>query len=476
LSIKKTKIVCTLGPCSSTPPIIKELIRAGMNVARINMSHGTASEHKDRIELVRATAREMDTVVGILVDIQGPKLRTGFLAEPVHLEGNSLVYLTPESRKKSGHNDYPLITVDYEFLVEDSRIGNIIYLHDGLIKLQVEGIKEEALLCRVVEGGELESRKGLSLPGVSVRLPALTEKDLEDLKFASEMEVDFIALSFARRARHIEEVRQVLMKYGQDIKVIAKIENQEGFDEREAILSAADGLMVARGDLGTELPLEDVPIIQRTLIKAAKKRGKPVITATEMLESMIRNPRPTRAEVTDVAHAILAGTDGIMLSAETAAGRYPVQAVEVMTKIAKRIEATMDYEGKGGKHKKSGQSLTVADAISHATCQTAADLRAQAIITSTQSGSTARMVSRYRPNVPILATTPNPKVAGALSLVWGVAPMVVEKAETTDETLDRSIQAAVNSGLVKKQDLVVITAGVRTGIPGTTNLLQVQKV
>ncbi|HEY8344484.1 MAG TPA: pyruvate kinase [Bacillota bacterium] len=479
--VKRTKIVCTLGPSSSTLPVIKDLIKAGMNVARINMSHGTWAEHQERIELVRAAARELQTVVGILIDIQGPKIRTGVLPGKMLLEDNTLVCLASEHKPlPSIGNEYPLITTDYEYLMEDSRIGNNIYLHDGLIKLRVEKVGENFLLCRVLEGGELDSKKGLSLPGVSVRLPALTEKDLQDLKFAAEIGADFIALSFTRRASHIEEVRRALQSYGRKMQIIAKIENQEGYDNREAILSAADGLMVARGDLGTELPLEDVPIIQRTLIRAANRHGKPVITATEMLESMIRNSRPTRAEATDVAHAILDGTDAVMLSGETAVGRYPVQAVEVMSRVARRIEATLEYEGPNSQEKRRncarGKSLTIGDAVSHGTCQIAADLKAQAIITATQSGSTARMVSKYRPNTAILATTPNPEVARALSLIWGVTPMVVPGAKTTDETLDQSIQAALASGLVKKGDLVVVTAGVRTGIPGTTNLLQVQEV
>lgn len=479
--VKRTKIVCTLGPSSSTLPVIKELIKAGMNVARINMSHGTHAEHRERIELVRAAARELQTVVGILIDIQGPKIRTGVLQKKILLKDNTLVCLASEHKPlPSVGNNYPLITADYEYLVEDSRIGNIIYLHDGLIKLCVEKVGENSLLCRVLEGGELDSKKGLSLPGVSVRLPALTEKDLRDLKFAAESGVDFIALSFARRASHIEEVRRALQSYGRKAQIIAKIENQEGYDNREAILSAADGLMVARGDLGTELPLEDVPIIQRTLIRAANRHGKPVITATEMLESMIRNSRPTRAEATDVAHAILDGTDAVMLSGETAIGRYPVQAVEVMSRVARRIEATLEYEGPHTLEKREDyareKSITIGDAVSHGTCQIAADLKVRAIITATQSGSTARMVSKYRPNTAILATTPNPEVARELSIIWGVTSMVVPGAKTTDETLDQSIQAALASGLVKKGDLVVVTAGVRTGIPGTTNLLQVQEV
>lgn len=475
--MKKTKIVCTLGPSSSTLPVIKELIRAGMDVARINFSHGTHEQHGELIRLVRQAARELGREIGVLADIQGPKIRTGVLPEPLELEEGSRLYLVKEERARPEGVEHPVITVDYEYLLEDLSIGNSVYLNDGLIHLQVEKVVDDALLCRVVEGGRLQSRKGVSLPGVSVRLPAVTEKDLRDLEFLAKTGVDFIALSFVRRAKHVDEVRQILRDLGLETKIIAKIENEEGFNRKDGILSTADGIMVARGDLGIELPLENVPLIQSSLIQSANRLGKPVITATEMLESMIRNPRPTRAEVTDVAHAIMAGTDAVMLSAETAVGRHPVQTVEMMARIARRIESSLDYEEiLRGKQERILRTLTVADAISHATCQTASDLRAQAIITSTQSGSTARMVSKYRPKPPILAATPNPQVAKELTLSWGVIPMVVPFTKTTDATLDVSIQAAVASGLVKKGDLVIITAGVRTGIPGTTNLLQVHEI
>lgn len=475
--MKKTKIVCTLGPSSSTLPVIKELIRAGMDVARINFSHGTHEQHGELIRLVRQAARELGREIGVLADIQGPKIRTGVLPEPLELEEGSRLYLVKEERARPEGVEHPVIPVDYEYLLEDLSIGNSVYLNDGLIHLQVEKVVDDALLCRVVEGGRLQSRKGVSLPGVSVRLPAVTEKDLRDLEFLAKTGVDFIALSFVRRAKHVDEVRQILRDLGLETKIIAKIENEEGFNRKDGILSTADGIMVARGDLGIELPLENVPLIQSSLIQSANRLGKPVITATEMLESMIRNPRPTRAEVTDVAHAIMAGTDAVMLSAETAVGRHPVQTVEMMARIARRIESSLDYEEiHRGKQERILRTLTVADAISHATCQTASDLRAQAIITSTQSGSTARMVSKYRPKPPILAATPNPQVAKELTLSWGVIPMVVPFTKTTDATLDVSIQAAVASGLVKKGDLVIITAGVRTGIPGTTNLLQVHEI
>lgn len=350
-------------------------------------------------------------------------------------------------------------------------------MRDGLIQLRVEKVLREAVCCRVLKGGELNSRQGVTLPGVSLNLPAVTEKDLADLEFALKEEVDFIALSFVRRAGHVDEVRRIIVQAGSEARIIAKIENEEGFKRRGEILAAADGLMVARGDLGIEVPPEEVPLMQKTLIKLANRLGKPVITATEMLESMVRNPRPTRAEVTDVAYAIISGTDAVMLSAETATGRYPVQAVKMMTRIASKIEPSLDYEEQlrlaSDRRKKP---FGVADAISHATCQIAFDLGARAIITCTQSGSTARMVAKYRPQAPVLAPTPSIHVARALTLSWGVIPMQVPMTTTTDATLDAGIQAAVNSGLVKRGDLVVITGGLRTGIPGTTNLLQVHEI
>lgn len=471
---RKTKIVCTLGPASSTPEVIKRLVRTGMDVARINLSHGTHEQHSELIRLVRQAAREEQREVGVLADIQGPKIRTSVLSRPLTLSNGAYLYLTIGKKDCSAKNGDPVLTVDYENLITDVTEGNSIYLSDGLIHLRVEQVLPDALRCLVLEGGELLSRKGVALPGVKVQLPAVTEKDLTDLQFLATEEVDFIALSFTRKAEHINEVRRFLEERDYECKLIAKIENEEGFQRKEEILSAADGIMVARGDLGIELPLEEVPLMQSSLIQSANLLGKPVITATEMLESMIRNPRPTRAEVTDVAHAILAGTDALMLSAETAAGRYPILAVEMMSRIAVRIETSLDYIERYQRKNDHTKALTVADAISHATYQTAADLQAKAIITPTQSGSTARMVSKYRPKAPILAATPSPRVAKELSLSWGVIPMVVPYTTTTDATLDTSIQAAVKSGIVGSGDLVVITAGVRTGIAGSTNLLQVQ--
>jgi len=484
--MKRTKIVCTLGPATSSPQVIKELIRAGMDVARINLSHGAHEEHRERIRLVRRIAGEMQKEIGILADLQGPKIRTGELPEPMELREGMRLSLRWAGVKTPPPAAMPVITVDYPHLATDLKAGNMVYLRDGLLHLRVEKVIQEDVYCRVIKGGELPSRQGVALPGVSLSLPAVTEKDLVDLDFLLKEGVDFIALSFVRRAEHIDEVRRIIAGIKEKTPeictggpcLIAKIENEEGFKKRGEILAAADGIMVARGDLGVEVPPEEVPLLQESLIELANRLGKPVITATEMLESMVRNPRPTRAEVTDIAHAIISGTDAVMLSAETAVGRYPVQAVEMMARVARRIESSLNYaEHLERRQKNRGKkNLGVAEAISHATCQIALDLGAQAIITATQSGGTARMVSMYRPRAPILAATPNLDVARTLSLSWGVTAMLVPATTTTDATLDVSVQAAVEHRFVKKGDLVVITGGLRTGIPGTTNLLQVHEI
>lgn len=469
--MKKTKIVCTMGPASVDSNILVELMNAGMDVARLNFSHGTYEDHRRTMEMVRKAAEQSGKAIGVLADIQGPKIRLGCLDQPVQLEEGSVIHLI-----EGAHSDKPgYIPVEYPGLLEDVPEGNLIYLFDGLIQLKVENVEADSLLCRVLLGGEVSSRKGVTLPGVSVRLPAITPKDEEDIRFAIELGVDFLALSFVRRPEHILEVRQLMGEAGADRMIIAKIENEEGFKNRYEILEVADGIMVARGDLGIEVPPEEVPLIQQSLIRAANRAGKPVITATEMLESMIRNPRPTRAEVTDVAHAILDGTDAIMLSAETAMGKYPVAAVEMMSRVAKRTESSLNYEEILSK-KRIGSFRSISDAISHATCQTALDLKAAAIITSTQSGSTARMVSKYRPQAPILASTPSWRVKRQLTLSWGVTPILVAQTANTDEMFDVSVEGVVKEGYAKPGDLVVITAGVRTGVPGSTNILQVQRI
>jgi pyruvate kinase len=471
--MKRTKIICTLGPASSEPEVLEKMIYAGMNIARLNFSHGTHEEHAKRIQMLREVATKLNKPVGILADIQGPKIRTGMLAEsPLQMPDGAHFLLTvdPAKEKLPGY-----IFVAYPTLIADVKVGGKIYLADGMIELKVLAADGTDLECEVVNGGELTSKKGVTLPGVVVNLPAMMDKDRADIEFAVRENVDFIAVSFARKASHITEIRELVKSWGGTQLLIAKIENEEGFHNSEEILDACDGMMVARGDLGTEVPLEEVPLIQSFLISICNNAGKPVITATEMLESMVRNPRPTRAEITDIAHAIQDGTDAIMLSAETAVGKYPIAAVTIMSQVAKRIEASLKYE-RILAGKKIGVFPSVSDAISHATCQTAFDIKAVAIISSTQSGSTARMVAKYRPAAPIIAATPSIRVARQLTIVWGVYPMVVPSANNIDHMIDVSVAAAKEAGFIARNDLTVITAGVRTGIPGSTNLLKVHYI
>ncbi len=471
--MKKTKIICTLGPASSTPEVLEKMIESGMNIVRLNFSHGTSEEHAARITSIREAAARTGKWVGIMADICGPKIRIGVLPEePLMLQENQLVHLTidPGKEKIPGY-----IYIDYPTLVRDIPVGGAILLADGMIRLSVTEVGRDQLICKVILGGELVSRKGATFPRVSVNLPALTDKDRLDIEFAVKQRVDFLAISFARKAEHMIEIREFVSKLGGSQLLIAKIENEEGLQNSAEVIRVCDGMMVARGDLGIEVPPEEVPLIQKSLIEICNNAGKPVITATEMLESMVRNPRPTRAEVTDISQAIFDGTDAIMLSAETAVGKYPVAAVEIMARVAERIEASLQYDEILAQ-KKVDASPTVADAISHATCQSVLDLKAVAIISATQTGSTARMVSKYRPQAPIIAATPSEKVARQLSLSWGVYPEVIPIAANIDETIDVSVNAAKKTGFIKPGDLVAITAGVKTGAPGATNLLKIHLV
>ncbi len=464
---KNTKIVCTIGPASETRETLRRMIEAGMDVARLNFSHGQYADHSRSYEAVRAVASEAGREIAVLLDIQGPKIRTG-QGPSVNLQDGKSILVGPPGPGRD-------LIIDYPFLTEDVHPGASIFLCDGLVQLVVEERAGEALRCRVARGGEVGSRKGVTLPDVAVRLPALTNKDIEDIKFGASLGIDFVAASFVRRAENLHEVRGALRTAGSEAQVIAKIENREALENIEEIIVAADGLMVARGDLGVALPPEEIPMIQKAIISRCNIAGKPVITATEMLESMVRNPRPTRAEVTDVANAILDGTDATMLSAETAIGKYPVEAVRVMARIAERTETSLQYEGILARMR-VGPTASVSDAISHATCQTALDLDLAAIISATQSGSTARMVAKFRPKVPIVAATPSLGVARQLCLVWGVRPVLVCATDSIDAMLDASEAAAKATGLVSDGDLVAITAGVRTGVPGSTNLLKVHRL
>jgi pyruvate kinase len=469
--MRKTKIVCTIGPASESPEILKQMMLAGMNVARLNFSHGSQEEHARRIEAIRRASAETGIPVAILLDTKGPEIRLGTFANgSARLEAGQKFTLT--IRDVAGNEE--IASVTHEGLPQDVAVGHPILLDDGLIELRVEEVTDTDVICRVMNGGVVGDRKGINLPGTNVSLPAMSLKDEEDILFGIKMGVDFIAASFIRSAGDVLAIRRLLEDNDADIEIIAKIENKQGLDNLVSILKVADGLMVARGDLGVEIPTEEVPLAQKHMIAQCNKQGKPVITATQMLDSMIRNPRPTRAEASDVANAIFDGTDAIMLSGETASGRYPVESVVTMARLAERTELAVDWNQFVSRQQRESHSVT--DAISSACRQTAVRLGAAAILTSTQSGHTARMVSKYRPGMPIIAVTPTPQVQRKLLLTWGVEPILGRETDDTDEMIYESITAALNAQLIRNGDMVVITAGVPVGVPGTTNLLKVHVV
>jgi pyruvate kinase len=470
--MRRTKIVCTLGPASSSIPVLKQLLGAGMNVARLNFSHGTHEEHAVTIAAARHAAQEQQQNLALLLDTKGPEIRIGtFLDGKVTLtEGH---HFTLTTAKVEGNER--LVSVNYPGIVHDVSVGTKILLDDGLIALEALDITDSEVRCRVVTGGELSNRKGVNIPGAILNIPAISDKDYEDILFAVKNDLDFIAASFVRKADDVLAIRAILEANRSGIQIIAKIENQEGVDNIEKILAAADGIMVARGDLGVEIPAEDVPLVQKMIITKCNAAGKPVITATQMLDSMIRNPRPTRAEASDVANAIFDGTDAVMLSGETAVGKYPLDAVQTMAKIAERAETALHYARILESFEPPAER-SVTDAISYATCAAAQELGAAAVITATQSGFTARNVSKYKPKARIVAVTPREPVARRLALTWGVFPVLCRPTTTTDEMFSAAIEATLNSGYIENGDLVVITAGVPVGLSGTTNLMRVHTV
>jgi pyruvate kinase len=469
---QKTKIVCTIGPATGSSSIIEELIKAGMNVARLNFSHGTLEEHAGYIRNIRKAASKLNIPVAILQDLAGPKIRTGKLKKKeVQLKEGTDFTLTTAKVPGDEHS----VSVNLPELTENVNRGDVIFLDDGDIKLEVVHTSPEAVRCRVIMGGTLGWEKGVNVPGVNLRIPSCTEKDFNDLLFGIEHAVDFVALSFVREAKDILRVRKFLKKRGADIPLIAKIEKWEAWENLNKILAASDGLMVARGDLGVEIPLERVPLAQKEIIRRCNHAGKPVITATQMLESMMNSPHPTRAEVTDIANSIFDGTDAIMLSGETAIGRYPVEAVQVMMKIALNTEAALPYS-KMLLDKGADLEPQTDDAISYAACHTAHQLGAAAIVAFTSSGSTARRVSKYRPGIPILAATPSPKQRRRLLLSWGVYPYEIAEPSDIADLLAQGARLSLETGVARKGDLIVITAGIPIGMAGTTNLLKVERV
>jgi pyruvate kinase len=471
--MRKTKIVCTIGPASESREKLSELIDAGMNVARLNFSHGDYEEHGARIKTIREAAAEAGKTIALLLDTKGPEIRTQTLegGEAELTKGSTL---RVSMKEVTGNKD--VISVTYPDLINDVEPGAKLLLDDGLIELLVTDKADGELITEVLNNGTLKNKKGVNVPNVSVNLPGITEKDANDIVFGIEQDVDFIAASFVRRASDVLEIRELLENHGAEhIQIIPKIENQEGVDNIEEILQVSDGLMVARGDLGVEIPAEEVPLVQKDLIKRCNRLGKPVITATQMLDSMQRNPRPTRAEASDVANAILDGTDAIMLSGETAAGSYPTESVQTMQSIALRAETAMKHKDVLRRISEENEH-TITEAISQSVTHTAMNLKASAILTATQSGHTARMISKYRPESVIIAVTSNARVSRSLSLVWGVHAQIGNDVSSTDEMLQLSVDEALKSGYVKNGDLVVITAGVPVGERGTTNLLKVHVI
>lgn len=471
--MRMTKIVCTLGPAVDDDNLLEQLILGGMDVARLNFSHGTHDEQKARVDRVKKIRGKLDIPVSLLLDTKGPEIRLGkFEKGEVILKENNEFILVNENILGTEYRS----TISHKQLYKDVKIGTKILINDGLVAIEVQKLVDKDIHCKILNGGAVSNNKGVNIPETDTHLPAITEQDIKDIKFAIENEFDFIACSFVRKASNVIEVREILKKYGgQDLMIISKIENREGVDNFDEILLVSDGIMVARGDLGVEIPPEEVPIVQKMIIKKCYQSGKPVITATQMLDSMIKNPRPTRAEASDVANAVYDGTSAIMLSGETAIGIYPIESVKTMVKIAQMAEKSIDY----------GSTLAalqfklvenVTNAISYATCSIARQLKAAAIISSTQSGQTARMISRFRAYCPIIATTSNPRVQRQLCISWGVVPLLVKEALNVEEMFDIGVKKALAINLVRQGDTIVITAGGPVGIVGTTNLLKVQTV
>lgn len=471
--MSKTKIVCTLGPSSEEVCVLQKMVSAGMKVARINLSHGNQEIHRKRMENIKEAARLQGNKVALLVDTRGPEIRIrSFKDGSAELKEGNFFTLTADEVD----GDEKKVSVTYSGLPRDVSPGDTVLLDDGRISLKVVETTERDVECRVEFGGTLRDNKGMNLPGVHLDLPVLSEKDREDLLFALELGIDFIAASFVRNRQDVIDIRNLAENAGKGrVGIISKIENRQGLDNYTEILEVSDGIMVARGDLGVEIPVEEVPLAQKYMIEECNRAGKPVITATQMLESMMQNPFPTRAEASDVANAIIDGTDAVMLSGETAVGSYPVEAARTMQRIAKRTEEGLLYE-QILEYFEPAMEKTVTDAISYATCHTAQELGASAIITSTQSGYTARMVSKYRPRSPVIAVTPVEKVALSLNLSWGVLPVTSPPINNTDEMFTVAVQTSLEAGLISNGDLVVITAGLPVGVSGSTNLLRVETV
>jgi pyruvate kinase len=469
--MRKTKIICTLGPATDKNDVLRELVISGMNVARFNFSHADHEEHLGRFRKLRQLREELNLPVAALLDTKGPEIRIGvFKEDSIYLEKDQIFTLT--TRAVEGSSE--IVSVSYKKLPQDVNIGTKILIDDGLVGMTVKSKNDTDIVCIVENEGVISDNKGVNVPGITLSMPYISEKDREDIIFGIKKGYDFIAASFVRSKKDIIEIREIMAEYNcKDVNIIAKIENLQGVENIDEIISVSDGIMIARGDMGVEIPNEDVPVIQKLIIKKVYQAGKQVITATQMLDSMIQNPRPTRAETTDVANAIYDGTSAIMLSGETASGKYPIEALNTMIRITERTEQDIDYKKRYRINEiKEKQDITTA--ISHATCSIAHDLNVKAIITVTQSGRTARMISKFRPDCPIMGCATSHRVCRQLNLSWGVTPLLLEEERDTNGLFEHSIEVAAKAGHVVENDMVVITAGVPVGQTGTTNLLKVQ--
>ena len=458
--MKKTKIICTMGPNTDDKNIMRELAKNGMDVARFNFSHGDHEEHLGRLEVLREVRKELDIPVAALLDTKGPEIRTGLLKDGKKVALKEGQTFTLTTRDVVG--DDTITHINYSGLNEDVTAGNKILIDDGLIELDVVEVNGTDIVCKVVNGGELGEKKGVNVPNVKIKLPALTEKDKEDILFGIRQGFDFIAASFVRTADCIREIKEILEEHGSNMRVIAKIENAEGIENLDAIIEASDGIMVARGDMGVEIPAEKVPYIQKTIIRKCNEACKTVITATQMLDSMIRNPRPTRAEVTDVANAVYDGTDAVMLSGETAMGKYPVEALKMMATIVEDSESHLDYAAYRQRKVSESNTKNVSNAVCFASVSTAHDLGATAIIAPSISGFTTRMLSKWRPSATIIGMSPSMTTVRQMQLQWGVTPVWSRRADTTDELIESSAEELKSRGMVHVGDTTVITAGVVT--------------
>jgi pyruvate kinase len=473
LIMRKTKIICTLGPATDSDEVLEALVLEGMNVARLNFSHGTHEDHDRNIRRVRALSEKHDTPIAVLLDTKGPEIRTGDLKkDKIFLESGKrfTLFAEPEEGDENG------VSISFPDLYQDVSAGAEILLDDGLISLEVTAVEGRDIVCQIKNDGWLSAHKGINVPDVHLNMPYMSQKDKQDILFGIEKKVDFIAASFVRTSEDVKELRRFLNDNGgHSIHIMAKIENMEGVRNIDAIIEASEAVMVARGDMGVELPPEEVPAIQKRIIRKVCEAGKQVVTATQMLDSMMKNPRPTRAEVADVANAVYDGTSAIMLSGETAAGKYPIDALRMMVRIAQKTEADINYKHRF-EHNVNKTSNDITAAISHATCTTSYDLNAKAIVAVTKSGSSARMISRYRPDCMIISGTTEESVYRQLSMSWGVIPILVEEKKDIFELFSHALAVAKEKKLVQAGDIVVLTSGVPLGISGTTNMMKIQTV